>query len=171
MMDKDYVFLADPPSTGMIISMTTIAMAGALGLPFMVWLVFDGIINHIWGLVALALFSGLIFAGMLQSWKGVRSALRQRRDAKRHSISISNRKFVYRKDDLVQEILLADILNVEDRVEPSVGSQARFVKITYRKPDDSHSEISINGMDFSKSWEKQGTFGALLSEALRADQE
>jgi hypothetical protein len=169
-MSKDSVFLAEPASRGYIISMVIIVMAGALGLPFMVWLVFSGIYNHNWALVAAALFSGLICAGMLQSWKSLRAAIRQRRDGNRHSITIAGQKFIYRKDDLVTGIPLADIISVEDRAEPSIGSKAWTVRIAYRKADDSQGELSINAIDFSKAWEKHGKLGVLLSEAIRANQ-
>jgi hypothetical protein len=169
-MAKDFLIFADPPSMGYIVTMIIIALAGSLGLPFMVWLLFDGIHKHNWVLVVAALFSGLICAGMLQSWKSVRSAMRQRRDGNRHSITIAGQKFVYRKDDLVHEIPLADIRIVEDHVEPSGGTQVWSVKIAYRNADDSPSELFINTMEFTKAWEKQGKFGALLTEAIRANQ-
>ena len=150
--------------------MICIAMAGTLGLPFMVWLVFTGIFKHNWALVGASLSSGLICAGVLQSWKSVRSAMRQRRDGRCHSITITNQKFAYGKDDLVHEIPLADRLSVEDRVEPYVGSQVRSVKIAYRKADDSRNGLFINAMEFSKAWEKQGKFDALLVGAIGANQ-
>ena len=168
-MDKDTVFLADPPSLGFYISMICIALAGTIGLPFMIWLVYTGIYKHNWALVLAALFSGLICAGLLQAWKSVRATGRQRREPNRHSITIAGQKFIYRKDDLVHEIQLADISSVLDRLEPSVGSQVWSVKITYRKADSS-SELSINAMEFSKTWENKGKFGALLSEAMRLSQ-
>jgi hypothetical protein len=169
-MPKDSVFLADPPSKVYIVSMICIALAGTLGLPFMVWLVFTSIYKHNWALVVAALFSGLICAGMLQSWKSVRSATRLRREANRHSITIAGQKFIYRKDELVKEIPLADILSVEDQVEPSGGSQAWSVRIAYRITGDAQNELFINAMDFTNAWEKQGKFGMLLSEAIRANQ-
>lgn len=169
-MSKDAYFPADPPSAGYIVSMVCIALAGTLGLPFMIWLVYTGIYTHKWALVVAALFSGLICAGMLQSWKSVRAAMRQRRDDRRHSITITGQKFAYRKDDLVNEIPLADIASIEDRVESSIGTQARSIRITYRKADESRSELIINAMDFSKTWEKQGKFGVLLSDAIRLNQ-
>ena len=169
-MFKDSVFLADPPSLGYLVSMICIALAGTLGLPFMVWLVYTSIYKHNWALVGAALFSGLICAGMLQSWKGVRSVMRQRGEVNRHSITIAGQKFIYRKDDQVHEIKLADILSVEDCLEPSGGSQTWSVRISYRKPGDSHSELFINAMEFSKTWEKQGKLGVLLSDAIRLNQ-
>ena len=169
-MSKDIVFLADPPSKGYIITVLFIALAGTLGLPFMIWLVFTGIFKHNWFLVVPALLSGLICAGMLQSWKSMRLAMRQRRDGTRHSISIAGQKFVYRKDDLVTEIPLADIITVTDHAERSGVGQAWSVRIAYRKADASQSELFINAMDFTKTWEKQGKLGALLWEAIRADQ-
>jgi hypothetical protein len=169
-MTKDAFFPADPPSKGYITTMVCIALAGTLGLPLMILLVYTGIYSHKWGLVVAALFSGLICAGLLQSWKSARSAIRQRQDNKRHSITIAGQKFVYRKDDQVNEIPLADIVRIEDCVEPSIGTQSKSVKITYRKVDDVRSELVINAMDFSKNWEMQGKFGALLSETIRLNQ-
>ena len=169
-MPKDSYFPADPPSVVYIVSMICIALAGTLGLPFMIWLVFTSIFKHDWVLVVATFFSGLICAGMLQFWKSVRSAVRQRGDNRRHSITITAQKFIYRKDDLVQEIPLADILSIEDRLEPSIGSQARTARIVYRKAGDSRSELLINAMEFSKTWEKRDKFGVLLSEAIRANQ-
>jgi hypothetical protein len=169
-MPKDSVFIADPPSTGFFISMICISVAGTIGLPFMIWLVFTGIYKHNWVVVGAALFSGLICAGMLQSWKSVRSAGRLRGDHNRHSITIGNQKFIYRKDDLVQEIPLAGIISVQDHLEPSIGSQIWSVRISYHKADDSRGELFINAMEFSKAWENQGKFGALLSNAVQAAQ-
>jgi hypothetical protein len=166
-MSKDSLILADPPSTGYIASMFIIALAGSLGLPFMVWLIFDGITKHNWVLVAAALVAALICAGMLQSWKSARLALRQRRDGSRYSITISGQKFVYRKDDQVTEIPLDKIMSVEDQVEPSGGSQAWTVRVAFRKADDSQGDLYINKMDFSNTREKQGKFSALLQEAIR----
>jgi hypothetical protein len=170
MMTEDIYFVADPPTAGYIVTMVCIAVAGTIGLPFMIWLVYTAIYTHNWALVIAALFAGLICAGMLQSWKSVRSSIRQRREANRHSITISGQKFIYRKDDLVHEIQLADISNVLDRLEPSGGNQVWSVKITYRKADGSSSELSINAVEFSKAWENQGKFGVLLWEAIRANQ-
>ncbi len=169
-MSKDSVILADPPSIGYIVSIIFIALAGTLGVPFMIWLVFTSIYKHNWVLVAGGLISGLICAGMLQSWKSVRSVMRQRGDSSRHSIMIAGGKLTYRKDDLVKEIPLADILSIRDHLEPSVGGQAWSVRIVYRVAGESQNEVFINAMDFTKAVEKQGKFGALLSEAIHTNQ-
>jgi hypothetical protein len=169
-MPKGTVFLADPPSTGYIVTMIFIALGGTLGLPFMIWLEFTAINSQNWVLVAGALISGLLCAGMLQSWKSARDAIRQRRDGSRYSITIARNGFVYRKHALVHEILLTDIVNITDQAEPSVGGQAWTVRIAYRKADESQSELFINAMDFTKAWEKQVKFGNLLLEAIHADQ-
>jgi hypothetical protein len=165
-MTEDIYFVADPPTTGYIVTMVCIAVAGTLGLPFMIWLVFTAIFRHNWALVIAALFAGLICAGMLQSWKGIRSAMRQRKDGKRHSITITSQKFIYCKDNQIQEIPLVDIVSIEDRLESSIGNQARSIKITYTKADDKRGELMINAMEFSKAWENQGKFGALLWDAI-----
>lgn len=170
-MSKDSVFLADRPSTGYLVSIIFIAAAGSLGLPFMIWLVFTGIFSRNWIMVGAALFSGLICAGMLQSWKSVRSIVRQRRDGSRHSITISGQKFIYRKDDLVQEIPLVDIQSVKDRVEPSGGSQAWTVEISYRKPDESQGQLWINKLDFSNTWEKKDKFSGMLFKAIQENRD
>ena len=169
-MSNDSSFLADPPSTVYIVTTLCIAVAGTLGVPFMIWLLYTGIYSHNWALVVAALFAGLICAGLLQSWKSFRAAIRQRRDGNRHSISISAQKFVYRKDNLVQEIPIADIISIEDRLEPSIGSRVRSVKVTYRKADDSRSELLINAMEFSKATEKRDKLGVLLADAIRLNQ-
>ena len=116
-MSKDFIIQATPPSRFYIVSMTGVALAGTIGLPFMLWLIFTNIFLHNWLMVGLVLFCGLICAGMLLMWKTVRSALRQRRDRSLHEIRIDGQKFVYRRDDLVQEVPLIDILGVRDRVE------------------------------------------------------
>jgi hypothetical protein len=170
-MSKDFILPADAPSMGYIVSMICISLAGSLGLPFMVWLGFDNIHKHNWAMVIVILFSGLICAGMLQSWKVVRSAMRQQQDGNLHSIKIAEKKFIYRKNEMVQEILLADILSIEDRNEPFLSSQNWSVRITYQMDSEQRRELIINAMDFLKSWEEQGKLGLLLSEAIRVNQE
>lgn len=147
--------------------MAGIALAGTIGLPFMLWLIYTGIFSHKWAMVGVALFSGLICAGMLLFWKNIRAAVRQRQDGSRHSITVAEQKFVYRKDDVVQEIPLADILGLKDRVEGRAGT----VEIVYRKPDESHGTLSINSIDFSNDREAQGKLGALLWEAIQANRD
>jgi hypothetical protein len=170
-MSKDSFFLADPPSTGYIATMLCIAVAGTLGLPLMIWLLYTGIYSHNWAMVAAALFAGLICAGLIQSWKSFRAAILQRRDGRRHSISIAGQKFVYRKDKLVQEIPIVDIISIEDLSEPSIGSRVRSVKITYRVADDKRSALLINAMEFSKATEKQDKLGVLLADAIRLNKD
>jgi len=167
-MSKEPIFLADPPTKGYLITMACIALAGTLGLPFMIWLIFTSIYKHQWALVVGALVSGLLCAGMLQSWKSLRNAVRMQKDPSRHSVSVAGQKLTYRKEELVQEIPLGDVLSITDQAEPSIGSQAWSVRIAYRKAEQAQSELVINAMDFTKVWEKQGKFGALISEALRA---
>jgi hypothetical protein len=169
-MSKESCFLADPPSTGYIVTMICIALAGTIGLPFMIWLIFTSIYKHNWALVAAALVAGLICAGLLQSWKTFRALILQRRDGRRYSIMITGQKFIYRKDNLILEIPIVKILGIDDHLGPSIGSQVWSVRVTYRKADDSQSELLINAMDFSKTTDKQGKLGVLLAEAVRADQ-
>jgi hypothetical protein len=111
----------------------------------------------------------IAMAGMLQSWKSVRSAMHQQSDGKYHSITIASQKFVFRKNDLLLEIPFVDIFRVKDRVEPTVSSQGWSARIAPRKANDNRSGSFINAMEFSKALEKQGKFGALLSGAIGAD--
>jgi hypothetical protein len=166
-MSKDFVIQANLPSRIYIASMAGIALAGTIGLPLMLWLIFTSIFSHKWPIIIVALLTGLICGGMLQFWKSVRSAVRQRQDSARHSITVAEQKFVYRKDDAVREIPLADILGVKDRVEGRGGT----VEIVYRKQDESHGTLSVTSADFSNAWEKQGKFGALLWEAIQANRD
>jgi hypothetical protein len=169
-MSKDFIIQATPPSRFYIVSMTGVALAGSIGLPFMLWLVFTSIFLHDWLMVGLALFCGLICAGMVLMWKAVRSGLRQRRDRSLHEIRIDSQKFVYRRDDLVREVPLADILGVRDRVEPSGGSQPWTVEIVYKKADGTTSKFWINSVDFADAWGKEkGRFGAILWDAIQAN--
>ena len=169
-MKNEIVFQATPPSKGYIVSMTGVALAGSIGLPFMLWLIFTNIFLHKWLMVGVCLFAGLICAGMALMWKAVRAGLRQRRDRSLHEIRIDGQKFVYRREDLVKEVPLADILGVRDRVEASAGSQPWTVEIVHKKDDGTTSQFWINSVDFADAWGKvKGRFGAVLWEAILAN--